>query len=580
MDSPKAKLLELFSDGLKKAYPQSQEGEAIPLEITRSTQDKFGHYQFNSAMRLGKVLGSQPRAIAEAIASAVDKGDIIESLSVAGPGFINITLTPKYLSTYANVISNADFLKSKKRGEKIIIDFSSPNIAKELHVGHLRSTIIGDSLARVFEFLGYDVLRLNHVGDWGTQFGMLIAYMKECAPEAFLDPSGYALEDLMAWYKASKAKFDADPEFKARAQKEVGQLQGGDPASLKAWAAIVAISRSSYQEIYRILDIRIEDRGESFYNPFLKSVVDELKGKGIVKESDGALCIFLDGFTNREGEPLPLIIQKSDGGYNYATTDLAAIRHRIMDEKADRIIYVTDAGQAGHFKMVFQAAEEAGWLDRKNTRVDHVPFGLVLGQDGKKFKTRSGDTERLMDLIDNAIEKARSIVDERQPEMSAEDKKGLASVLGISCIKYADLSSHRVSDYTFSYDRMLRFEGNTASYLLYSYVRMLGIKRKIGDRVQAVIKESQAELKEPSEIALGLHLAQFNEVLTQVSDDLLPNHLTEYLFELAEKFNAFFRDCRVEGTNEEGSRLVLLEASRKVLETGLHLLGIKTVEKM
>jgi len=570
MQNPKEKLVELFSNSLKKSFP---EGAPVPLEVVKSS---FGHYQFNSAMRLAKPLGKPPRAIAEALVEGIQKDSVIETLEIAGPGFINITVSAPYLSQIVDFIAH-EGLREAKRPEKVVIDFSSPNIAKELHVGHLRSTIIGDSLARLLEFQGFDVLRLNHMGDWGTQFGMLIAYIKE---KGILDLSKYTLSDLMSWYKASKMQFDADPEFKTRSQLEVGRLQGGDPESLRVWNAIVDISKKSYQEIYRLLDIKITDRPESFYNPLLKPIVEELKAKGITVESEGALCIFLDGFTGREGEALPLIIQKSDGAYNYATTDLAAIRHRLQEEKADRLIYVTDAGQANHFKMIFQAAEKAGWLNLKKTRVDHVPFGLVLGMDGKKFKTRSGETEKLLDLIETAISKAREIIDERQPEIDDEEKKALAETLGVACIKYADLSCHRVGDYTFSYDRMLKFEGNTASYLLYSYVRIQGIKRKIGDKADTIIKNSKADLRHPSEIALGLHLARFYETLDQVREDLLPNHLTEYLYELAEKFNAFFRDCRVEGSDEEASRLVLVEASRKVLEAGLSILGIKTVSKM
>lgn len=583
MQTPKEQLLENFSKALTHTFhPLPQEASSVPLEITKSTQDKFGHYQFNSAMRLSKPLGKPPRAIAEKIVENVSKDGVIEKMEIAGPGFVNITLLPSYLSSLVDAIARDEKagIGAPSSRERIIIDFSSPNIAKELHVGHLRSTIIGDCLARLFEFMGHDVVRLNHIGDWGTQFGMLIAFMKGDVPEAFQNPEGYALEDLMGWYKQAKAKFDNDEGFKITSQKEVGRLQGGDPSSLKAWEAICSISRQSYLEIYRLLDIQIEDRGESFYNPFLKDVVDELQKKGLVQESDGALCIFMKGFTNREGEPLPLIIQKTDGGYNYATTDLAAIRHRIRDEKAGRIIYVTDAGQGSHFKMIFQAAEEAGWLNPQKTRVDHVPFGLVLGPDGKKFKTRSGETEKLIDLITTAIEKAYSIVNERQPEMTEEEKRHLAEKLGVSSIKYADLSCHRAGDYTFSYDRMLRFEGNTASYLLYSFVRIQGIKKKVGKETEEILQGSKAMLNHPSEIALGLHLAQFGETLDQMANDLLPNQLTEYLYQLAEKFNAFFRDCRVEGSLEEGSRLTLIVATERVLKAGLHILGIGTVERM
>lgn len=583
MHTPKEELLNRFSSSLLRSFqPLPKEAESVPLEITKSTQDKFGHYQFNSAMRLSKPVAEPPRAIAEKISGNVECGSVIEKMEIAGPGFINITLSSSYLSSFVDVIARdvKAGIEKPAPSQRIVIDFSSPNIAKELHVGHLRSTIIGDCLARLFEFLGHDVLRLNHIGDWGTQFGMLIAYMKDTVPEAFQNPEGYSLEDLMGWYKKAKARFDEDEAFKTTSQKEVGRLQGGDLSSLKAWQAICNISKQSYLEIYRLLGIRIEDRGESFYNPFLKDVVEKLTQKGLVSESDGALCIFMKGFTNREGEPLPLIIQKTDGGYNYATTDLAAIRHRIEVERAERIIYVTDAGQSGHFKMIFQAAEEAGWLDPKKTRVDHVPFGLVLGPDGKKFKTRSGETERLIDLITTAIEKAYLIVSERQPEMTEEEKRSLAQKLGVSAIKYADLSCHRTGDYTFSYDRMLRFEGNTASYLLYSFVRIQGIKKKVGKDTEEILRGGKSALKHPSELALGLHLAQFGEVLDQMASDLLPNQLTEYLYQLAEKFNAFFRDCRVEGSPEESERLILVVATERVLKAGLKILGIDTVEKM
>lgn len=580
MDTPKEALAHLFSKALHAAFaPLPKEAQDIPLEISKSTQEKFGHYQFNSAMRLAKPLGKPPRVIAEAIVNNLEKDHVIASVEIAGPGFINVTLTTAYLSSMVEAVSKNGPNPKQKQNEKIIVDFSSPNIAKELHVGHLRSTIIGDCLARLFEFQGYEVKRLNHMGDWGTQFGMLIAYIKEHAPDAFTGQKECLLSDLMNWYKAAKAKFDADPEFKMRSQAEVGKLQGGDPASLETWKAIVEISKRSYKEIYRLLDVRIEDRPESFYNPFLNDVVEELQKKGMVTESEGALCIFLDGFTGRDGEPLPLIVKKSDGAYNYATTDLAAIRHRLQEEKADRIIYVTDAGQASHFKMIFQAAVKAGWLDKK-VRVDHVPFGLVLGLDGKKFKTRSGETEKLIDLILNAVAKAYEIIEERQRDMSEPEKKALATSLGVSCIKYADLSCHRTGDYTFSYDRMLKFEGNTASYLLYSFVRIQGIKRKIGEKADTILKTSKADIRHPSEVALGLHIARFNETLSQMAEDLLPNQLTEYLFELAEKFNAFFRDCRVEGSSEEASRLILVDASEKVLQAGLDILGIKTVDRM
>jgi arginyl-tRNA synthetase len=458
--------------------------------------------------------------------------------------------------------------------QKVIVEFSSPNTAKELHVGHLRSTIIGDSLARLFEFLGENVLRLNHVGDWGTQFGMLIAYMKAHHSDVLKKQREASLPDLMEWYKAAKVAFDADPAFKKRSQLEVVALQGGNPESLDAWKEICAISRKGYQEIYDLLDVRLTERGESYYNPVLGQTVADLEAKGIVENSQGAKCIFIEGL------PIPFMIQKSDGGYNYDTTDMAAIRQRIEEEKADRIIYVTDLGQSLHFQLLFKAAEKAGWLNPAKVRVDHVTFGLVLGNDGKKFKTRSGDTEKLIDLLLTAVQEAEKILESRSPEMDPSERKALAKALGLSAVKYADLSCHRTSDYVFAYDKMLRFEGNTAAYMMYSYVRVLGIKRKIGAEADALINSATLRLEHPSEVALALALARFEEVLNGYAESLLPHRLTDYLYQLADKFNAFFRDCRVEGTAEVGSRLLLAETTAKVLKQGFDLLGLITVEKM
>lgn len=576
-------LSDKFRHAILAAFPALQTDQNIPLEITQSTNDKFGHYQCNSAMKLTKLVQENPRKIGEKISEHIDKSDgIIEKLEVAGPGFINITLTPKYLAKGVNSLLRDRHLgiEPPQNHQKIIIDFSSPNTAKEMHVGHLRSTIIGDCLSRLFEFLGYDVLRLNHIGNWGTAFGMLIAYIKQEAPKVLSGEQQTDLSHLAAWYKASKKRFDENAEFKKTSQNEVVALQGGDPKALQAWSIICDISRKGYQEIYDLLDIHVIERGESFYNPYLSKIVADLEKKGLVTISDGAKCIFLEGFQNREGESLPLMIQKSDGGYNYDTTDMAAIYHRLVEEKADRIIYVVDAGQSTHFQMIFKAAEKAGYLDPKKARVDHVPFGLVLGLDGKKFKTRSGETEKLIDLLNAGIKQAEQILLERNPEMDPAERKELAHALGIGAVKYADLSSNRVSDYVFSYDRMLRFEGNTAAFLMYAYVRVAGIKRKVKIDPAELLPNTQIELEHPSEVDLGLQLLRFSEVLYQMTDDLLPNRLTDYLFTLAEKFNAFFRDCRVEGSPQQNSRLLLCEATARVLKQGLEILGVPVVEKM
>lgn len=568
-------LRKLVTASIAKTFPQ----EDAQADIAPCMQEEFGHYQCNSALRLGKSLKQNPRAVAQALIDALEDKTLFQKIEIAGPGFINLTLAPEALSKQLQEQLFDPLLGAAPppRKEKVIVEFSSPNVAKELHVGHIRSTIIGDCLARLFEFLGYDVLRLNHIGDWGTQFGMLIAYMQERAPQVLQGTENAHLDALMTWYRAAKQQFDQDAEFKKRAQLEVVRLQSGKPDAMHAWKIICDISRKGFQEIYDLLDVKIEERGESYYNPELKSVVEELGQKGLIQISDGAKCLFLEGFQNREGNPMPLMVQKSDGGYNYDTTDLAAIRQRILVEKADRIIYVTDIGQSLHFQLIFAAAEKAGWLRTDKTQVDHVGFGLVLGADGKKFKTRSGDTEKLIDLLTEAIDHAKVLVKERQPEASQTEIDHLAHVLGIGAVKYSDLSSHRTKDYTFSYDRMLRFEGNTAVFLLYAYVRINGIKRKIGAQSSSV---GAIQVAHPSEIALGIHLRRFGEVLDMMARDLLPNRLTEYLYTLAEKFNAFFRDCRVEGSEEQASRLALCELTARILAQGLQILGLKTVDRM
>lgn len=574
-------LAEAFRSAALAAFPELD--PALPIEITQSTQDKFGHYQCNSAMKLAKIVQGHPRQIAEKLLAHLDRSaPKISQLDIAGPGFINITIDPTFIGQKVDTLLRDPHLgvdvPTKK--QRVIAEFSSPNVAKEMHVGHLRSTIIGDSIARLFEFLGHDVLRLNHIGDWGTAFGMLIAYMKEKAPDVIAGEKATDLTQLCVWYKAAKYKFDADPDFKLTSQREVVALQGGDPTALQAWNIICEISRKAYQEIYDLLDIHLNERGESYYNPWLAEVVAELDSKGLVTVSDGAKCIFLEGFQNREGEPLPLMIQKSDGGYNYDTTDMAAIRQRIVEEKADRIIVVTDAGQSTHFQMIIKAAEKAGYLDPAKVRVDHVTFGLVLGADGKKFRTRSGDTEKLIDLLVAAEKEAENILIDRNPEMDPTERKLLADTLGINAVKYADLSCNRIHDYVFSYERMLKFEGNTAAFLMYAYVRVGGIKRRLQADIEAVKRENHIVLTHPSEVGLGLHLLQFAEALELVAQDLLPNRLTDYLYTLAEKFNAFFRDCRVEGTPEQNSRLLLCEAVASVMKQGMTILGLKTVDKM
>lgn len=582
------RLQEKIEHALHKAYGDVLKGhpELLLAEIEQSTQPQFGHYQCNNALKLSKALRRSPRQVAQELIPYFevkeDGSSFIRKVEIAGPGFINFTLSISFLSQEINQLLQDPHLgvPYPKEQKKIIVEFSSPNIAKELHVGHLRSTIIGDALARLFEFLGYNVLRLNHIGDWGTQFGMLIAYLQEHVPDLLTGKKKAELPDLMHWYRQSKLLFDADPAFKKRAQLQVVRLQGGDEATLEAWQMICEISRRAFQEIYDLLDIKLVERGESFYNPMLPEIVADLEKKGLVTISDGAKCIFLEGFIARDGSPLPMIIQKSDGGYNYDTTDMAALLHRIQVEKAQRIIYVTDAGQSLHFQMIEKTAEKAGYLDPVKVKFDHVPFGVVLGADGKKFKTRSGDTEKLIDLILEGISHAKEIFKQRLPDASENEIDQLSTILGVDAIKYADLSCHRLKDYIFSYERMLKFEGNTAAFLLYAYVRIQGIKRKVGKDIKALLRNPQVQLEHPSEIALAVHLRQFPETLDVMARDLLPNRLCDYLYGLTEHFNAFFRDCRVEGSEQEDSRLLLCEATSRILKQGLEILGLKTLARM
>lgn len=572
-------LAAFLEEKLKKNFTSNFEGlpeEFSPI-ITQSKQETFGDYQCNSAMSLAKVLKENPRKIAEKIADSLSGDPDFEKVEVAGPGFLNLTLALPLIETWLGQVneSREDFYHdpSKKR---VVIDFSSPNIAKEMHVGHLRSTIIGDCLARILEFMGHSVKRLNHVGDWGTSFGMLIAYIKEEIPKGL--SGSHTLDELVDWYRKSKKKFDEDADFKERSRLEVVALQGGDPDSLKTWKRICEISRDAFEQIYTLLDVKIEERGESFYNPFLPQMISLLEEKGLIEVSEGAKCVYPEGFKNREGNPMPLIVQKRDGGFNYATTDLAAIFHRVNEEKADRIIYVTDMGQATHFQMVFKTAQMAGLYDPKHVELNHVPFGLVLGPDGKKFKTRSGETEKLIDLIEKGIEKAKEVLDQRDLDLEPQELNHLAKALGVNSIKYADLSNNRVSDYTFSYDRMLRFEGNTAPFLMYSYVRVAGIKRKLSSPVD--LQAVSFKLAHPSEKALALHLLRFSEALSQINKDLMPNRLADYLYELSGKFNHFFRDCKVIGDAKEKERLKLVDLTGQILGIGMDLLGLQRVERM
>ena len=557
-----------------------------PLVLPASNS-KFGDYQCNVALSLAKHLQQKPRAIAEEIVKNIDLSDICEPLEIAGPGFINISIKPGYLSKKLNEIHKDSRLGVEKTParQKIVVDFSSPNIAKEMHVGHLRSTIIGDSIARILEFRGHEVLRLNHVGDWGTQFGMLIAYLKEEKPEALTTANAVDLGDLVNLYKQAKVKFDHDATFKEIARQEVVKLQAKNKESIHAWQLLCEQSRREFKVIYDLLDIHLTERGESFYNPLLQEVITSLDQQRLLTENQGAKCVFLEGFTNKQGEPLPLIVQKSDGGYNYATTDLAALKYRVEKDHATRIIYVTDSGQANHFAQVFQVAKKAGFLP-KSVEVVHVPFGLVLTESGKKIKTRSGETIRLKDLLNEAINRAKQDLENRLKEEGRQETEDfiaqVSQVVGLSAVKYADLSQNRSTDYRFSFEKMLALQGNTAPYLLYAYVRVQGLSRKGHIDFEDLSANKQIILQHETELTLAKHILQLDYIIKEVEKDLLPNRLCLYLYELSQKFNQFYDQCPILQTEEpqRTSRLILADLTARTLKLGLSLLGISVIERM
>ncbi|KAL1202947.1 Arginine--tRNA ligase, chloroplastic/mitochondrial [Cardamine amara subsp. amara] len=579
----KRQLAKLFDVSLKLTVPD--EPGVNPL-VASSDADKFGDYQCNNAMGLWSIIkgkGTQfrgPPAVGQALVKNLPTSEMVESCSVAGPGFINVILSPKWMAKSIEnmLIDGIDTWAPTHSVKRAVVDFSSPNIAKEMHVGHLRSTIIGDTLARMLEYSKVEVLRRNHVGDWGTQFGMLIEYLFEKFPDTD-SVTETAIGDLQDFYKKSKTKFDEDPDFKEKAQQAVVHLQGGDPIYRKAWAKICEISRTEFAKVYQRLQVELEEKGESFYNPYIAKVIEELNSKGLVEESEGARVIFLDGFD------IPLIVVKSDGGFNYASTDLTALWYRLNEEKAEWIIYVTDVGQQQHFNMFFKAARKAGWLpdsDKTYPRVSHVGFGLVLGDDKKRFRTRSTEVVRLVDLLDEAKTRSRTALIERgkDKEWTPEELDQTAEAVGYGAVKYADLKNNRTTNYTFSFDQMLSDKGNTAVYLLYAHARICSIIRKSGKDIDELKKTGKIALDHADERALGLHLLRFAETVEEACSNLLPSVLCEYLYSLSEHYTRFYSNCQVNGSPEETSRLLLCEATATVMRKCFHLLGITPVYKI
>lgn len=573
-----------FADAIAASLGEEHR-EADPI-LRPSGNPKFGDFQANLAMSLGKQLGRKPRDLAQAVVEKLDTAGVCSDVEVAGPGFINLTLDPAFLADHA-----AGMLSDEKLGvvpaeapQRVVVDYSSPNVAKEMHVGHLRSTVIGDAIVRVLEAVGHDVTRQNHLGDWGTQFGMLIEHIldKEADGGARLEHAGQA--ELTALYQRAKQRFDDEPAFAERAKRRVVALQRGDEATLARWRKLIELSTRYFQSVYQRLGVKLtpEDvRGESFYNDKLASIVGDLEQAGLLLESEGAQVVYPEGFVDREGEAMPMIVRKSDGGYLYATTDLAAARYRIHELEAQRIVYVTDARQSRHFAMVFQTLRQVGWAG-ESVRLDHVAFGTVLGPDRKPFKTREGGIVRLVDLIDEAERRAAELIAEKDPELDAEQRTEVAHKVGVGGLKYADLATDRVKDYVFEFDRMLALDGNTAPYLQNAYVRIRSIFRKGGIEMSSV-DASAIRVTEDAERQLVLKLLQWPDVVKQVADSLEPHRLCTLLYELASSFHSFYEQCPVLIADTEEirqSRLALAALAARVLERGLGLLGIETVERM
>jgi arginyl-tRNA synthetase len=544
---------------------------------------QFADFQSNAALPLAKKLGKAPREIAGEIAGHLDAGDISEPPTVSGPGFINFTLRNDWIGEAATGLLADPRLGTPlaESPQTIIVEYSSPNIAKEMHVGHLRTTVVGDAIARVLEFAGHQVVRDNHVGDWGTQFGMLIEYLFDVGEDSA--EAGLLRTDPNTFYQAARVKFDTDPGFAIRARERVVKLQSGDdPTTQRLWEELMELSRQYLRDTYRVLRVTLTDddiRGESFYNDMLGGVVDDLTAKGLAVESDGALCVFPPGFSGRDGNPLPVIIRKRDGGYNYSTTDLATVRYRMDKINCDRAIYVVGSEQALHFRMIFAVARLAGWLP-ENARFEHAQIGMVQAPGGGRLRTREGDTVTLSSLLAEGIQRARAILDEIE-SLDDETKDAIAEDVGIGAIKYADLSTARDSAYLFDWDRMISFRGNTGPYLQYATTRIRSIFRRAG--MTEAGARAPIQVTAPAERDLALRLLAFGEVVAQVTETAGPHPLCAYLFEVASLFAGFYEQCPVLKADDDetrNSRLALCAATLRVLSAGLGLLGVPVPERM
>ncbi|WP_034915458.1 arginine--tRNA ligase [Erwinia sp. 9145] len=550
-------------------------------QVRQSAKPQFGDYQANGIMAVAKKLGKAPRQLAEEVLQHLDLRGIAAKVEIAGPGFINLFLAPEWLAAQIDSVIDAPRLGiAPVEPQTIVVDYSAPNVAKEMHVGHVRSTIIGDAAVRTLSYLGHNVIRANHVGDWGTQFGMLIAFLEKQQSEHHEE---IALADLEGFYREAKRTYDEDPAFAERARGYVVKLQGGDEYCRKMWKKLVDITMAQNQQIYDRMKVtlsRNDVMGESLYNDMLPGIVADLKAKGLAVESEGATVVFLDEYQNKDGDPMGVIIQKKDGGYLYTTTDIACAKYRYETLKADRVLYYIDSRQHQHLMQAWTIVRKAGYVPT-SVPLEHHAFGMMLGKDGKPFKTRAGGTIKLSGLLDEAVERATKLVSEKNPEMPQDELNALATSVGIGAVKYADLSKSRTTDYVFDWDNMLAFEGNTAPYMQYAYTRVLSVFRKAGIDESAIT--GATVISEDREAALAVRLLQFEETIMQVARDGTPHVMCAYLYDLAGLFSGFYEHCPILSAADDTtrqSRLKLALLTAKTLKQGLDTLGIDTVEKM
>ena len=572
----------ILSEKIKQAMIAAGADAQCEALVRQSGKVQFGDYQANGIMPAAKKLGLNPREFAQSVLDKAELQDIAEKTEIAGPGFINIFLKDSWLAdNISRAVQDPKLGVHNPEKQTVVVDYSSPNVAKEMHVGHLRSTIIGDAVVRTLEFLGNHVIRANHVGDWGTQFGMLIAYLEKKENE---HASEMELSDLEAFYRAAKKHYDEDPVFAEKARNYVVKLQSGDEYCRTMWQKLVKITMQQNQHNYDRLNVTLTDKdvmGESLYNPMLPGIVEDLKKQGLAVEDDGALVVYLDEFKNKDGDPMGVIVQKKDGGFLYTTTDIAAAKYRYETLKAHRALVFSDTRQSQHMQQAWLITRKAGYVP-DSFQLEHKNFGMMLGKDGKPFKTRSGDTVKLANLLDEAIERAGVLISQKSTALSEQEKADVIEAVGIGSVKYADLSKNRTTDYVFDWDNMLSFEGNTAPYMQYAYTRI----RSIFNRSQIALSEveqAQLSITDEKERALAIKLLQFEEAVQVVGKDGTPHVLCAYLYELAGAFSSFYEHCPILNNDDQQvklSRLKLALLTERTLKQGLDLLGIKTVEKM